>query len=428
MYLEYYGLRTNPFQITVDPDLVYLSQSHARAKAYMSYSIWKWDGFSIITGKPGTGKTLMAKNLISRLKDDITVVYLNHTRLSSKEFLRSLAANLGIHAFNAEKAELIYRITEFLKQQYEAKKRVLLVIDEAHYLSPGIIEEIRFLTALEKDKAPLLNIILVGDDQLLVKFDGPGMDQLRQRVRLWYSLSNLDKNSVKEYINYRLAVSGRETQGIFTDSAISLIHSFTDGTPRLVNVICDAAMIAAYVKEDGSVSAEHVRTALDELKWDQFTGKLVMESKQKRLNRPAGAVASLEKKKLYPKIEVSSQGLLMAELVLDKKSVSIGCEKSNDFMFEDPSVCGHHAVISRLDGEYLIEDLDSLNGTYVNARKIKSHVLQHGDTIGITSYQIRFSRGEPEVSDNLVSEVDKSLGSVLSGERYEHPRVGRLAI
>ncbi len=426
MYLEYYGLNTNPFQIAVNPDLVYLSQSHARAKAYLSYSIWKWDGFSVITGKPGTGKTLLAKNLISRLKEDVTVVYLNHTRLSTKEFLRSLAANLGVPAFNAEKAGLIYTITQFLQEQNKAGNQVLLVIDEAHHLSRGILEEIRFLTALEHDSKPLLNIILVGDETLLNKFDHPGMEQLRQRVRLWYSLSRLDKQGVKEYINYRLTMCGRETHGIFTDAAISLLHSFTEGTPRLVNVLCDAAMVAAYVKEDTTVNTSHVRTALDELGWDKFTGKSIMQKKQRMLDLSASDITEPRKKNCYPKLEISNKGLLMAELILDKESISIGSQESNDFLFEGLSVCEHHAVINLVDGDYLLEDLDTHNGTYVNGRKIKSHVLKTGDIIGIATYQLQFTLHQREDTEPLQLSINDLLERSIELDTFESRSIDRL--
>ena len=426
MYLEYYGLNTNPFQIAVNPDLVYLSQSHARAKAYLSYSIWKWDGLSVVTGKPGTGKTLMAKNLISRLEEDVTVIYLNHTRLSTKEFLRSFAANLGVPAFTAEKAGLIYTITQYLQDQRNAGNQVLLVIDEAHHLSRGILEEIRFFTALERDSKPLLNIILVGDEALLTKFDHPGMEQLRQRVRLWYSLSRLDKQGVKEYINYRLTMCGRESHGIFTDAAISLLHSFTEGTPRLVNVLCDAAMVAAYVKEDNSVNTSHVRTALDELGWDKFSGKTIMQKKQRMLDLSTKSITNSGKKNCYPKLEISNKGLLMAELILDKDSISIGRQESNDFLFEGLSVCEYHAVINLVDGYYILEDLDTQNGTYINGRKIKSHVLKTGDIIGIATYQIQFTLHQQETKAPSQVRIDDLLEGSIGFETYESKKIDRL--
>ena len=400
MYLEHFGLKKSPFQITPDTDFLFLSRSHARAKAYMSYSIWKWDGFSVVTGKPGTGKTLMIRNLIERLDRDVEVVYLNHTRLTRTEFLRSVAANLGMAAFDAGEAELIARITEHLEARGREGRRVLLIVDEAHYLKPAVMEEIRFFTALENDGKPLLNLILVGDDSLLAKFDKPGMEQLRQRVRLWYSIGNLDKEGVKEYINYRLASAGRVGEGIFTDSAISLIYSFTDGLPRLINILCDAALVAAYVKEDQVVSTSSVRTALDELQWDKFTGKTVLEHKVK-----AGALAhrAEESGRQFsdPKLRISRQGILMAELIMDQDKVTIGRAESSDIMLDDPFVCDHHAVIRNTADGYVVEDLGSLNGTYVNARKTRHHKLASGDIIGIASYQIKisFETGGEEIAE-----------------------------
>jgi len=401
MYLEHYGLKKNPFQITPDTDFLFLSRSHARAKAYMSYSIWKWDGFSVVTGEPGTGKTLIVRNLLARLPEEVTAVYINHTRLSGKEFLRSFAAHLGISAFSAEKAELITRISDYLNQQADQGRQVLVVLDEAHYLKPAVMEEIRFLSAIERSGKPLLNVIMVGDAGLLEKFDEPHMEQLRQRVRLWYSISKLDKEAVKEYINYRLAVSGRRKEGIFTDSAISLIHSFTDGTPRLINILCDAALVAAYVSDEDFVSTAHVRTALEELQWDKFNGKNVLEHK---ISHSASTLTDeSNEKKIPPRLRISNQGLLMAEFILDRDSLSIGRADTNDIMLDDPFVCDFHAVIHKVNDKYVIEDLDSLNGTYVNARKIKARALEDGDIIGISSYQIKvdFSHGRDKTGRGL---------------------------
>ncbi len=419
MYLEHFGLKKNPFQITPDTDFLFLSRSHARAKAYMSYSIWKWDGFSVITGKPGAGKTLMARNLMERLDGSVEVIYLNHTRLSRSEFLRSLAANLGAPAFEAGEAELIATISDRLVARNRENRRVLLIIDEAHYLKRSVMEELRFFTAMENEGQPLLNLILVGDEALLEKFDRPGMEQLRQRVRLWYSIGGLDKQGVKEYINYRLAAAGRTGEGIFTDSAISLIHSFTDGLPRLINVLCDAALVAAYVQEDRVVSTVSVRTALDELQWDKFTGKTVLEHKlgARALSHRSGASG---RKVSDPKLRISRQGILMAELIMDQDEVSIGRAESNDIMLDDPFVCDHHAVINKTGEGYVVEDLGSLNGTYVNARKVKSHKLKSGDIIGIASYQIKVSfetevgqTGEsPEILDD--GEVDFDMTTIIN--------------
>jgi hypothetical protein len=176
-----------------------------------------------------------------------------------------------------------------------------------------------------------------------------------------------------------------------------------------VNILCDAAMVAAYVKDDDSVNTSHVRTALDELGWDKFTGKTIMQKKQRMLNLSTQIVTESGKKNYYPKLEISNKGLLMAELILDKDSISIGRQESNDFLFEGLSVCEHHAVINLVDGGYLLEDLDTRNGTYINGRKIKSHVLKSGDIIGIATYQIQFTLQQRENVESSQFEVDNSI-------------------
>ena len=277
MYLKHFDLDKSPFQLTPDADFLYLSLAHARVKAHMSYTVWKWDGFAVVTGKTGSGKTTLISQLLARVDKSISVTLIRQTQMNEIEFLRFLLANFGISAYCAEKAELIAQLNNYLIQQKSHGKRVLLVIDEAQHLSPRILEELRLLSDIRVKGDQALNLILVGHSSLLRTLRSPPMEQLSQRVRLWYDLEGLSVKETKEYIHYRLAVAGSRLDGVFTDTSIALIHRFSAGIPRMINILCEAAMVAAYVDHERHVTAKNIRTAIGELQWPQYTGRHVLK-------------------------------------------------------------------------------------------------------------------------------------------------------
>jgi type II secretory pathway predicted ATPase ExeA len=277
MYLKHFDLKKSPFQLTPDTEFLYLSLAHARVKAHMSYTVWKWDGFAVVTGKTGSGKTTLVRQLLARVDKSVSVMLIRQTQLNEIEFLRFLLANFGIDAFNAEKAELIAQLNSYLIQEKSRGRRVLLVIDEAQHLSPRILEELRLLSDIRVKGEQALNLILVGHTSLLKTLRLPALEQLSQRVRLWFDLKGLSQKETKEYIQYRLAVAGSRLEGVFTDTSVALIHRFSDGIPRMINIICEAAMVAAYVDHEKHVTAKNIKTAIEELQWPQYTGRHVLK-------------------------------------------------------------------------------------------------------------------------------------------------------
>ena len=281
MYLKHFDLDKNPFQLTPDTGFLYLSFAHARAKAHMSYTVWKWDGFAVLTGETGSGKTTLIRQLLTRIDNNIAVTMIQQTQMNEIEFLRFLLANFGVNAFSAEKAELIAQLNSYLIQQKSRGRRVLLVIDEAHHLSPRILEELRLLCGIRVKGKQVLNLILAGHTTLLKTLRSPAMEQLNQRVRLWFDLKGLSKIETKEYIQYRLATAGSRSGEVFTDTSIGLIHSLSGGIPRMINIICEAAMVAAYVNHERYVTAQDIKTAIKELQWPLYTGRPVIEKLNK---------------------------------------------------------------------------------------------------------------------------------------------------
>src|ERR1043165_5993253 len=231
MYLELFKLHELPFRLTPDPQFLYLSKHHARAKAYMESTIWFTDGFVVITGEIGSGKTTLIETFMRELERDVVVAQINQTQVSTVEFLQSVLAQFGFHPFRMKKAELLTTLNQFLIEQYSNGRRVLLIVDEAQNLSNRVLEEIRMLSGIETTKEKVLRIILAGQPEMNDKLDAPELVQLTQRVRLRFHLSALSQDDMQGFILHRLEVAGSEGREIFLPDTFELLYRFTGGVP-----------------------------------------------------------------------------------------------------------------------------------------------------------------------------------------------------
>ncbi len=265
---ESFKLRELPFRLSPDPEFLYLSKNHSRAKAYMESTIWFTDGFVIITGEIGAGKTTLIETFLRELEKDVVVAQINQTQVSAVEFLQSVLVQFGFKPFKMKKAELLATLNSFLIEQYTAGRKVLLIVDEAQNLSLDTLEEIRMLSGVETTKEKVLRIILAGQPELNDKLDSPELVQLAQRVRLRFHLTALRPDDVQAYVLHRLEVAGSSGRKIFAEDCFPLIYRYTGGVPRLINTLCDTAMMAAFTAERDHVLLADVRvgdrgTALD---------------------------------------------------------------------------------------------------------------------------------------------------------------------
>src|SRR6188472_2555494 len=208
MYLELFKLHELPFRLTPDPAFLYLSKHHARAKAYMESTIWFTDGFVLITGEIGSGKTTLIETFLRELEKDVVVAQINQTQVSAVEFLQAVLVQFGFSPFRMKKAELISTLNSFLIEQYAAGRKVLLIIDEAQNLSLKVLEEIRLLSGIESTKEKVLRIILAGQPELNEKLDSPELVQLTQRIRLRFHLGTLSREDLRLYVLHRLEIAG----------------------------------------------------------------------------------------------------------------------------------------------------------------------------------------------------------------------------
>src|ERR1700726_2648111 len=270
MYLEPFKLKELPFRLSPDPQFLYLSKQHARAKAYMESTIWFTDGFVVITGDIGAGKTTLIETFLKELQTDAVVAQINQTQLSPTAFLQTVLVQFGFSPFNMKKPEVLATLNQFLVEQHISGRKVLLIVDEAQNLTHRVLEELRMLSGIETTKEKALRIILAGQPELNDKLNSPELIQLMQRVRLRFHLSALTKAETAAYIDHRLEVAGSQGRRIFADDTYATIYRYTGGVPRLINTLCDTALMAAFGRDRDTVAAEDINAAIEELQWVEF--------------------------------------------------------------------------------------------------------------------------------------------------------------
>jgi general secretion pathway protein A len=259
MYKTFYSLKRNPFEITPDPSFLFATRRHNEALAALYYGVRRHKGFVVLTGEVGTGKTLLLRCLLQLLKqsDDVKYAYVFNGRLSPLEFLQYIAGDLGLPAAGKNKSELLLQLAGYVVARGEKKLTTVLVVDEAHHLSTDILEEIRLLTNLETADEKLLQILLVGQPELDEKLDSVELRQLKQRIALRSHLLALDLNETKGYIERRLQLAGSPNpSSLFPQETVAAIHRHARGIPRLINTICENALIAAYARQAASVAPD----------------------------------------------------------------------------------------------------------------------------------------------------------------------------
>jgi len=408
MYCDLFQLKEPPFRLTPDPQFLFASKQHSRAKAYMESTIWLADGFVVITGDIGSGKTTLIESFLSELPKDIVLAHISQTQLSPVEFLQALLVEFGFKPFRKRKVELLSMLKDFLVEQYAAGKKILLVIDEAQNLSRKVLEEVRLLSGLESQKEKLIRIIIAGQPELSRKLDSPRLEQLTQRVRLRFHLGALSKRETHEYIVHRLNVAGANGRTIFTDAACDMVFRYAGGVPRLVNVLCDTAMLCAFAEEKTQVDERLVKAAADELQWVEFSERLREQEQRAEATgqfspTPGGPLARLE---------VLFRDEFVADLKLPFGRAIIGRTPDNDLQIRSKFISRHHAQIVSDAEQSVVEDLNSTNGVYVKAKRVKHYELKDGDVIQLGEHKLLYRdlrRALVAARDDDEDELDDEL-------------------
>lgn len=284
MYIDYFGLRDYPFRITPDTDYLYMSSAHSRAKAYMEYAIFNREGFVVITGEIGSGKTTLIKKLLTEIAADVVVAKIFQTQLDEVELLQAILVEFGLNPFSAKKVELLNMLNQFLVNSYLDGKQVLLIIDDAQNLSKRVLEEITMLSGVETQKEKILHVILAGQPELSHKLEAPDMEQLLQRVSLRYHVRALSLDETKEYVEHRLKIAGSE-QKIFMDELFPTIYEYSGGIPRLINTLCDTVLTCAYADNRLVIDQSELDSALKELQWRKYSDSHREENRDHYINQ-----------------------------------------------------------------------------------------------------------------------------------------------
>lgn len=266
MYTGFFGLTSQPFSIAPNPDFMYLSARHAEALAHLRYGLGEAGGFVLLTGEVGTGKTTVSRCLLQELTDKTEVAFILNPTLNELELLAAICDQLKIRYKKSEASlkMLTDKITNRLMKNHQAGKNTILIIDEAQHLQPAVLEQLRLLTNLETNTKKLLQVILIGQPELQQLLQRQDLRQLAQRITARYHLMPLTEHEVQQYISYRLQVAGC-SRPVFTASAVKKLFQLSGGIPRLLNLICDRALLGGYSQQKALIDAGLVNQAASEV-------------------------------------------------------------------------------------------------------------------------------------------------------------------
>jgi general secretion pathway protein A len=264
MYEKFYGFSEKPFNTTPDSKFFFPSAKHTEALNSLIYAINERKGFVVITGEIGAGKTTVCRTLLNKLELNTRVATITNTHLTCKELIAEILEELEIEYKGGTKQKLLSHLNTYLIKQLAADINVVLIIDEAQNLTPTVLEEVRMLSNLETEKEKLIQIILLGQPQLKAKLENIRLEQFKQRIAVYYHLTGLVRNETQEYILHRLKLVSNNGYDFFTPRAMDLIYEHSKGIPRLINLICDSALLSGYVYEIRKITENIIQEVIRE--------------------------------------------------------------------------------------------------------------------------------------------------------------------
>jgi general secretion pathway protein A len=265
MYREFFGLKEKPFNVTSDPNFLFLSRVHKEAFSHLLYGIKERKGFLEITGEIGAGKTTLCRALLNHLDANTKSAFIFNSTLPDMQLFQTILEDFGLPIERKTKAAMLRQFNNFLLEELSRNNNVVLIIDEAQNLKSSVLEELRILSNLETEKEKLFQMILVGQPQLKTKLNSPGLEQLRQRISVRFHITPLEKDEVGEYIYHRLKVAGSRGDINFSPEAFEAIYKHSGGIPRIINKVCDKALLCAYVLETRHVDLSIVERCIQEI-------------------------------------------------------------------------------------------------------------------------------------------------------------------
>lgn len=373
MYEKHFSFKYKPFELVPNPDFLFLSSTHKKAITYLDYGIKEKIGFILLTGEIGSGKTTIVRNFIKNLNGSINLSKVNNTKVSSEQLISMINGDFGLDTEGKSKTRLLGELNEFLIDQYSKKSQPALLIDEAQNLTADLLEEVRLLSNLETDRAKLLQIILVGQPELKKTLMLPELMQLRQRININYHIAPLTVKEVAQYIRHRLTIAGNPDAIILQNDAMNYIYKFSRGIPRLINILCDFALLTAYTEGEKQVSADIIREVAQDLDgrnyWSESQDTNVsMEAKKdqdsdylKVVGNITFRLVKLEEtfEKNLPEIASLSEKIIQLEKVVSK---TIDVEEDNKITELIERVSRLERMADFVNAEKALHDLEMSDG------------------------------------------------------------------
>ena len=265
MYLEFYKLKESPFNITPDPHYLFFSRHHRAAYDHVLYGIRQRKGFIQLTGEVGSGKTTLCRAVLAELGNAVQTALILNPCLTETQLLRAILHDFGLKTGSNDMLKLIETLNEFLLKKMEAGGNVALLIDESQNLSPQLMEQVRLLSNLETTRQKLIQIVLIGQPELAEKLTAPSLRQLRQRITVRYHLGPLAEDELPAYVAHRLRMAGSDGHIVFDAKALRIAYRYAEGIPRLINAVCDNALLAGYVAATWCIDAACMKRAIAQL-------------------------------------------------------------------------------------------------------------------------------------------------------------------
>lgn len=384
MYEQYFGLTERPFDLAPDPRFLFLTDAHARAVANLKFALTNHDTFVILSGEIGIGKTTVLNTVLDELGGGYETARLTHTTLDNIELLQALLSEFGKPMYTRKRVLLLDTLRDIFLEKHRERSHVVIIVDEAQKLTADALEELRLLSCIDSHDRRIVTILLTGSTELDDVVDSPNLVQLRQRVRLRQRLECLNEEETGAYIRHRLELVGGDMDAIFKPEAIREIHRLATGTPRLINTLCDTALMACCVDETPTVTSEIIDETVRELGWEWF--------EEGGPNRAAQQIAVQPDKPAHtPNLIVYREGRWIEQVEVSQFPFLIGRSHANDLVVIDKNVSRRHALIDHIGDVFIIEDLHSKNGIQLNGKRQTRGLLRNGDVFTLGQIDIAFS-------------------------------------